>query len=355
MDRVHRLMEGAAGRIFHSACLLAAVEGQPVLHRAYGRGHLDTVYDLASLTKPLATTAVMMQLAAAGRCGPQTPLRALLPEADRAGSGLRPLRLWHLLAHASGLPAWAPFFRRVEDLPPTSRRRALRRLVVSTPLEAAPGARALYSDLGFILLEWAIERCTRHRLDDLAARLVYRPLGLTRTLFVDLCQRPAALRALRRRLPFAPTERCPWRGRRLRGEVHDENCAAMGGVAGHAGLFSTAYEVHVLARELVAAYHGGRSVFDRTTVRRFLEPQPPPGSTRTLGWDTPATRGSSSGRHFGPRSVGHLGFAGTSLWIDLERSLWVVLLTNRVYYGREPNRLLTFRPRLHDAVLRALR
>jgi serine-type D-Ala-D-Ala carboxypeptidase len=349
MKRAHRLMvEAVASRSFHSGCLLVAQEGQPLVHQAYGRGRLDTVYDLASLTKPLATTAVMMQLAAQGELDPERRLVDLLPLRDRPE--VRSIRIWHLLAHAAGLPAWVPFFRQVEAVPAARKRQTIRRLVASTPLEAAPGRQTVYSDLGFILLAWAIERAAGTRLDRLAARSIYQPLGLSRTFFVDLA-RP---RETREAIRFAPTERCAWRRRELLGEVHDENCAAMGGISGHAGLFSTAYEVHLLARELVAAYHGARSLFDRDVVRRFLLRRPLPGATRVLGWDTPSARGSSSGRFFGPRSVGHLGFTGTSLWIDLERAIWVVLLTNRVYYGREPNPMKALRPRLHDAILRAL-
>jgi CubicO group peptidase (beta-lactamase class C family) len=129
----------------------------------------------------------------------------------------------------------------------------------------------------------------------------------------------------------------------------------MGGVCGHAGLFSTAYEVHLLAREITSAYQGGRSIFDRQVVRKFLLKRPLAHAPRVLGWDTPATAESSSGNYFGPRAVGHLGFTGTSLWIDLDRALWVVLLTNRVYFGREPNPMIAFRPRLHDAILEVIR
>jgi serine-type D-Ala-D-Ala carboxypeptidase len=340
-------MRDAAGRIFHSATLLVAREGQVLLHEAHGRSRLDTAYDLASLTKPLATTAAAMLLTAEGQLSPDDRLAALLPEAERRH--LRDLRLWHLLAHAAGLPAWRPFYQRVEHLPAARRRGAVRRLVAATPLQTAPGREAIYSDLGFILLDWAIERRAGERLDRLLARRLCRPLGLSRTFFIDLHRRRPPATAI------APTERCPWRGRRLVGEVHDENCAAMGGISGHAGLFATAYDVHLLARELAAAYHGGRSIFDRQVVRRYLLARPLRGSTRALGWDTPSASGSSSGRCFGVRSVGHLGFTGTSLWIDLERALWVVLLTNRVYYGREPNLLRPFRPRLHDAVAQALR
>lgn len=349
---VHRLMQqGVDRRWFHSACLLAAVEGQPIIHRAYGRGRLDTVYDLASLTKPLAATTVTMQLVAQGKLRAGHLVRQWIPELRDPGA--RDLRVWHLLAHSSGLPAWLPLYEDVSGFAPSRRRQAIRRRAAATLLEARPGRRTLYSDLGFILLDHLLHRCAGAPLDRLMDRLVCGPLGLGRTLFLPL-KDPRQREALLSQWPFAPTERCPWRGRRLQAEVHDDNCHAMGGVSGHAGLFSTAHDVHLLARELVAAFHGRPSLLDPKVVRRFLSWPKAPGSTRVLGWDTPDPRGSSAGHGFGPGSVGHLGFTGTSLWIDLRRSLWVVLLTNRVYYGREPNPMPAFRPRLHDAVTKAL-
>jgi len=349
---VHRLMQqGVDRRWFHSACLLAAVDGQPVIHRAYGRGRLDMVYDLASLTKPLAATTVTMRLAAQGALRVGQRVRQWIPELRDPRA--RSMRIWHLLAHSSGLPAWLPLYEEVSGFAPSRRRQAIRRRASAAPLEACPGRRTLYSDLGFILLDQLLHRCAGAPLDILMHRLVCRPLCLGRTLFLPLKNRQTREELLSC-WPFAPTERCPWRGRRLKAEVHDDNCHAMGGVSGHAGLFSTAHEVHLLARELTAAFHGRPSLFDPQVVRRFLSWPRAPGSTRVLGWDTPDPQGSSTGRGFGPDSVGHLGFTGTSLWIDLRRSLWVVLLTNRVYYGREPNPMPAFRPRLHDAVLKCL-
>ena len=341
-----------ARRDFPAACLLAAVNGEPVIHEAYGRAELDTLFDLASLTKPLAVTAVAMKLVEQGVLDLEDPAVRWLPELPPGPA--RRIKVWHLLAHASGLPAWSPFFQQVSAMAPTHRRRAVRLRAARTPLEAAPGKAAVYSDLGFILLDWLLERCGGARLDRLARRLIYRPLGLARTLFIPL-GRPARRDALIKRHTFAPTEDCPWRGRRLLAEVHDDNCHAMGGVAGHAGLFSTALEVHLLACAISAAWHGESSIFRSGVARSFLSKRRgPAGTTRVLGWDTPSDTGSSSGHFLGPHSVGHLGFTGTSLWIDLPRRAWVVLLTNRVYFGREPNPMPAFRPPLHDAVLSSL-
>ena len=347
MNAVHRLMERGVLRHFPHACLLVARDGQPLIHQAFGRARLETIFDVASLTKPLAATAAAMQLIADGALRVGDPVRRWVPEVDRPET--RALRVSHLLDHSSGLPAWSPLYQQVAQISAPRRRHAVRRRVAVTPLEAPSGQRPVYSDLGFILLDWVLQRCSGQRLDRLAARRVYAPLGLSRTSFVDLAREPF--------LPpseFAPTERCPWRGRRLRAEVHDDNCHSMGGISGHAGLFSTAYEIHLLARELHAAHRGRRSIFETAVVRRFFAWRRPPDSTRCLGWDTPSPEGSSSGRLFSPHSVGHLGFTGTSLWIDLERSIWVILLTNRVHPGREPNPMKAFRPRLHDTIMREL-
>ncbi len=348
MKRIHQLINaGLTQQHYQSASLLVAQGGQPLIHQAYGKAQLDSVFDLASLTKPLATTAVMMQLTAEGRLSPDTPLIRLLPELKWPGA--RDLRIWHLLCHAAGLTAWRPYYQELASRPARGRRQAMRRMVAATPPEAHAPAPTCYSDLGFILLDWALERCTGTRLDRLAHNKIFRPLGLTHTFFIDLDR--AGPQVHHGRSLIVPTERCPWRKRRLRGEVHDDNCWAMGGVSGHAGLFSTAHDIHLLTRSLVAAYHGAPSIFSRRVVRRFFNHSPLPGSSRVLGWDTPTAERSSAGRLFGPHTVGHLGFTGTSLWVDLERSLWIIFLTNRVYYGREPNPMPALRPRLHDAIM----
>lgn len=350
MKNVHRIISRAVARgDFPSACLAVARDGEVVIQRAYGGANLDTVFDLASLTKPLATTMVAMKLV---ECG-------VIKLADRASLWLPELPVGpacsitvrQLLDHSSGLPAWRPFHEQVSAMAPPRRRRAVRLRAARTPLEAAPGRQAVYSDLGFILLAWLLERIGGARLDQLARRMIFAPLGLERTFFISLGENQRR-ESLLSRHDFAPTEQCPWRGRRLVAEVHDDNCHAMGGVSGHAGLFSTVMEVHVLAHEVSAAWHGEPSILGPGVVRRFLSrPSGPAGTTRVLGWDTPSSGGSSSGHHFGPQSVGHLGFTGTSLWMDLPRRTWVVLLTNRVHGGRDPNPMPRLRPRVHDAVM----
>ena len=348
MKRIDQIMNQGVSKCFTAACVLAARDGHPVIHQAHGKARLDTIFDVASMTKPLATTAAAMVLCAEGKLRMGDYVRRWVPEVDRPET--RAMRVSHLLDHSSGLPAWLPFYEQARHLAPSRRRQSIRRRVSATPLESRPGGQPVYSDLNLILMDWVLERCSGSRLDRLTARRIYESLGLTRTCFVDLARPEALAHPLK---DFAPTERCPWRKKRLRAEVHDDNCHAMGGISGHAGLFSTAHEVHLLARELVAAYNGGRSLFDGKVVRRFFHWRRPADSPRRLGWATPQGL-ISPGRHFGPLTVGHLGYTGTSLWIDLERSIWVVLLTNRVYYGRDPAKINVFRPRLHDAVMQAM-
>ncbi len=350
---------GVEDGAFPAACLLVAKDGgELVVHQAFGRARLDSVFDLASLTKPLATVATLMRRVAAGRLDVDTRVEELIPSARRAPIGQ--VTVAQLAAHCAGLPAWRPFFEALHTLPYAEARKRLRRALLSEPLEAEPGERSVYSDLGYLLLDWVLERDSGLRLHRLAHQEVYRPLSLGSTTFrpldeVDASSAEKAADAW----PFVPTERCPRRGRLL-GEVHDDNAHAIGGVAGHAGLFSTAHEVHLLARELVAAYVGARSLFERDVVRAFWDARPARSARGrvdgwALGWDRPTQGALSSAGKRPPRvAVGHLGFTGTSIWIDLEHRAWVILLTNRVYHGREPNPMKALRPRLHDAAWRAL-
>jgi CubicO group peptidase (beta-lactamase class C family) len=239
-----------------------------------------------------------------------------------------------LLAHASGLPAWRPLYQAGDA-------QAMRAAVLAEPLEAAPGTRSVYSDLGFMLLGWHLEARLGAPLDQLFARRIAAPLGL------ELGFRPADAAAC------APTEGT------LRGVVHDDNARVLGGVAGHAGLFGTAADVSRVAHALVAAWHGARStalprLWPAARVQQMWRPSGVPGSTWCLGWDRPAATGSSAGARWPRDGVGHLGFTGCSLWIDPPRARWVVLLSNRVHPTRANERIKAFRPVLHDAVVAAL-
>jgi CubicO group peptidase (beta-lactamase class C family) len=222
--------------------------------------------------------------------------------------------------------------------------------IQAMPLVSEPGTKELYSDLGIILLGDVLERVAGAPLDRFVADRVLAPLGMKETRF----QPPAEL------LPrIAPTEHDEWRGRVVHGEVHDENAFAMGGIAPHAGLFSTAADLARFAQAMLGMLakgsHAGRRIVERATVERFSRRAGiVPGSDRALGWDTKSAEGSTAGTLFSPSSFGHTGFTGTSLWIDPERELYLVLLTNRVHPTRENRRISEVRPALADAVVRAI-
>ena len=341
------LEEGIRQRAFPGGVAAIAQEGRLLGLKAFGRFTYDagspavqpeTIYDLASVTKVVATTTVAMVLYERGVLRLEKPLVEIVPEFDFSDDPRRrQVTLAMLLSHSSGLPAYARLFEEVDG--PDSLLRAACRL----PLEAAPGTRAVYSDIGFILVGEALQRLTGEPLDDLCRRLVLEPLGMTHAGFCP----PAELR---REIP--PTEQdMTFRHRVVQGEVQDENAAVLGGVAAHAGLFAPALEVAVFAESML---RGGAPLLRPETVDLFTRRVGrPEGSSRALGWDTPSIP-SQSGRYFSARAFGHLGYAGTSLWIDPERQLSVTLLTNRTWPDRKPQGIKQVRPAFHDAVIAAL-
>ncbi|WP_051184863.1 serine hydrolase domain-containing protein [Desulfatiglans anilini] len=352
-----QLHRGVGEGVFPGAVLLAAREGRILLLEACGRlssapaepaVRVDTLFDLASLTKPLAATMAVMRLVDRGRLHLDQPLETILsdqqvPE-DKAGLTPR-----MLLAHASGLKDWHPFYRDLAGAPAGERRQAVRRAILEMPLVHRPGQATLYSDLGFMLLEWIVERAGGMPLDRCVREGVYEPLGLSDVFFWGGAVPAHCSRTT------AATEYCSWRGRMLRGEVHDENAWFMGGFSGHAGLFGTARGVYALTDMLVQHLDGLKEdIFRPATVRCFLHRQDLGDGTRTLGWDTPSGEHSSAGRFFSRQSIGHLGFTGTSVWVDLERRIVVILLTNRVHPSRENIAIRAFRPILHDTVMAEL-
>ncbi|MDA8163872.1 MAG: serine hydrolase [Desulfobacteraceae bacterium] len=314
-----------------------------------------TCFDLASLTKPLATGLTILCLINDGALALETPLPFLLSgdvPADKQGITLR-----HLLGHASGLPAHRPYFESLVKMPADERWAALRRWILAEPLLSAPGGRTLYSDLGFLLLGMIVAERSGRGLARMAAERVLRPLGLEEEIFFQpLWEEEKEPSTRLRGRVFAATERCPWRGRLLSGEVHDDNAHALGGVAGHAGLFGTAGGMLALVRHLLDVRQG-RAVhpgYRPEDLRVFLSTRSVQGSSWGLAFDTPSPVGSSAGRHFSETSFGHLGFTGTSFWVDPEKELAVVLLTNRVHPTRDNGRIKAFRPLFHNAVVETL-
>ncbi len=294
----------------------------------------DTIYDVASLTKPLATTILVGRAMESGQMALDDPVSKFVPGIDAR------IRIEHLLDHSSGYPAHIRFDQALpKGLTPGSWD-AWRHVVfaaANTPRENAPGMEAIYSDIGFILLGAALEVALAKPLS-IAHALLGTPL------FYRDQRGPPALPPVRPIHPIAPTEDC------APGQVHDENARVMGGAAGHAGLFGTAEGVLQIAEQLVLAYHGFKGgILQPDTIRKLWQPSLVEGSTRTLGWDRPSKARSSTGGRWPPQSVGHLGFTGTSLWIEPDRALIVALVSNRVHPSRANNMIRRLRPALHDA------
>jgi CubicO group peptidase (beta-lactamase class C family) len=346
-DSVRRVVDAAlADSAFPGAlAVVGDAEGRQV---TYGAGRIDwapdaprpdaeTLWDLASLTKVVGTTSAVLQLVGEGRVALDAPVQRYLPEWTGAGKERATVR--HLLTHSSGLPAWRPLYKEA-----TSPESALA-LVVATQLDTLPGARYVYSDLNFILLGTIAARVVGRPLDALLRDRVFLPLGM-----LDTRYRPPAGELSR----IAPTEYDPWRQRKVRGEVHDENAYALGGMAGHAGLFSTGADLARLARAyLNGGELEGRRVFEARAVADFTRAQDTAVSHRALGWETP-TGANSAGHRLSPRAFGHTGFTGTSLWVDPARGVYVLLLTNRVNPTRMNTKIGRVRVALADAVLQAL-
>ena len=357
--KIHQLMQsGVEERVFPGAVLLAARGDEILFHQAYGYAslipekqflHRDTIFDLASLTKPLATTLAIMALIEKGLLSLDQLLefwseRNHFPEQKK-------ITIRQLLAHSAGFPAYQPYY---SDLIHHSgnKKAILRDRVLREPLLYPPGSQTVYSDLGFIVLEWIFEETAEEGLDTWTRKNIYQPLGLPYLGF-----RPITLSGVSDPENYAATEDCPWRKKILRGEVHDDNAYAVGGVSGQAGLFGTASEIYQILRALKRAYDrpDDQNFFDGALVRLFWEKQQwPQGTTRALGFDTPSEKESSAGRFFSSKSVGHLGFTGTSFWLDLEKDLLVVLLTNRIHPTRTNEKIKSFRPLIHDLVFQEM-
>ncbi len=332
-DAAFRILKNAIDeRAFPGASVAILHRGQLVASRAFGRftftpdsTHVtpDTIFDIASVSKIVATTT----------------MAAILHERDVLDlDGKIPARddltIRNLLTHTSGLPAYIKLFQQTRD------RNELLRLAYATPLEATPGSRTEYSDIGFIILGHLLENLAREPLDSFCQREIFDRLGMKDTHF-----HPAA--DLKTRI--APTaDDQLFRHKIIQGEVHDENASVMNGVAGHAGVFSTACDLALFANCWLI---DGSPILKPETVKLFTSPQP--STTRALGWDRP-TPPSSSGQYFSPSSFGHLGFTGTSLWCDPEKQLAIVLLTNRTWPDSMNQAIKQIRPKFHDAVIESL-
>ena len=335
--------------IFPGAQVAVAHQGKLIASRSFGNQTYEpdspkitaeTLYDLASVTKVVTTTAIAMQLYDQKKLRIDIPVKSYLPEFG--GGSKDSVTIRHLLTHSAGVLWWDSLWVKAK-----TREEALK-YIYTLPLVYSPGDSMIYSDLGIILVGQVLEVITGKSLEQLAREMIYLPIGMTHTMFNP----PDSLRSR-----IAPTEIGGSMKRGLiHGEVHDENAYFLGGVSAHAGLFSTAEDLARFAQMLIngGIYHHKR-FFSPQTIRFWTTPQNmPPGSNRALGWDTPSEKGSSAGDYFSPGSFGHLGFTGTSLWIDPTRELAVILLTNRVYPTRQKKGIYEVRREFHDKVFQSL-
>ena len=349
-ERFARAYEGLRAAIgakaFPAASVAVTHEGKLIALRSFGRFTFDpaspevtigTIFDLASVSKVVATTAMAMILYQRGFLDLEMPVISVVGEFGGEDPRRDEITLRMLLAHSSGLPAYEKLFLRAQS------KQTLLEAAFTTPLANEPGSHAEYSDIGFIIFGVALERLAYEPLDHFCQREVFGPLALTHTTFNPARELHATI---------APTvDDQTFRHRIVQGEVQDENASVLGGVAGHAGLFGTAQNVATFAHTML---QGGQSILRPETLDVFTKRESSPeGTSRALGWDTPSKL-SQSGKYFSATSFGHLGYTGTSLWIDPERKLSITLLTNRTWPDCSNKAIQQVRPRFHDAVVEAL-
>ena len=340
------IQKGIAQAVFPAASIAVTWQGKLVALKAFGRFTYEpgsppvtvaTVFDLASVSKSVATTSMAMILYERGLIDLEAPVVSIVPEFAGSDARRSDVTMHMLLAHSSGLPAYEKLFLRAKS------RDELVAAAFTTPLTADPATRAEYSDIGFIILAIALERVADEGLDRFCQRELFGPLGMLHTAFNP----PATWRAS---IPPTADDRS-FRKRIIQGEVQDENASVLGGVAGQAGLFGTAEDLATFSHVLL---QGGPPLVRPETLALFTRRETAPaGTSRALGWDTPSAP-SQSGKYFSPRSFGHLGYTGTSLWIDPERQLSITLLTNRTLPDCSNKAIKDVRPAFHDAVVEAL-
>ncbi|SDU14942.1 serine hydrolase domain-containing protein [Desulfobacula phenolica] len=352
-DKISKLMEQAILKgIFPGAVLLCAVNQKIVFFEAYGMADLfnkrkmrkDSIFDLASLTKPLATALAVLKLVEKRQVFLDQKIGSILEEfktSDKAD-----ITIDMLLRHTSGFPAHREYFKKIittAKLP----RQCLRDFLVHEPLENRVNTCQVYSDLGFMLIAWIIETITCQRLDHFVSEQIYRPLGIDDLFFIKLNQHNEKLKKYRQKI--VATQQCPWRKRVLAGEVDDDNAWAAGGIEGHAGLFGSAGSIYKLCCEILNAVQNKKTiVLAPDIIKSFVLKKNK--HDMVAGFDTPSKENSSSGRYFSKSSIGHLGFTGTSFWIDPEISKIIIFLSNRVHPLRSNEGIKKFRPQLHDLI-----
>jgi CubicO group peptidase (beta-lactamase class C family) len=326
--------------------------GEAALYPEKRKLQKNNFFDLASLTKPLATTLAILSLINDKKIDVDEKLASLLEKKIKGKKSKITAR--KLLNHSSGFPAYREYFNILKDTAQKEKSKCVENLILQEKLDYEPGSRSLYSDLGFILLGRIIEKKAGCRQDQYVAEKVLRPLNLERKIFYNPIFEG---KKSHKKTDFVATENCPWRKKILCGEVHDDNCFAMGGVAGHSGLFGNIAGMTSFIGIILDMWKGvvkHPNIQKEDLVAFLARQQQIAGSTWALGFDTPAQKESSSGTYLSKTSVGHLGFTGTSFWIDPEKDVAVVLLSNRVHPSRENIKIKQFRPYFHNKVMEKL-
>lgn len=354
-DPISELMEQAVSKgIFPGAVLLCAIDEDIVFHDSFGSANIftnekmqtDHIFDLASLTKPIATTLAISKLLEQDKIGLYQEIGSILKVLSKTSKAKITIDM--LLRHTSGLPAYKDYYKKIVSQK-FSRKEYLRQLLVDQELENPINFCQVYSDIGFMILSWVIEEVSCQRLDAFIYKNIFVPLGIHNLFFVDLNSAIKASSTSGYR--FAATQYCPWRDRLLVGEVDDENAWAVGGIEGHAGLFGDVFSVYILCCEILKAVQGRTtSVLKSSIIKELIKKKTLHDYDMVAGFDTPSKENSSAGQFFSKNSIGHLGFTGTSFWIDPESSLTVILLTNRVHPSRSNEGIKKFRPELHDLI-----
>jgi serine-type D-Ala-D-Ala carboxypeptidase len=345
------IQQGVTDGVFPAAELLVAHRGE-IRHRGhYGTATAGVLFDIASLTKPIATATRAMQLAAQHHLNIDHPVSEFLRAAQNTECAAVTLR--QLLNHTAGLVAWRPFFQMIStgDIGTPAACSQISSLALNEPFEYHAGTRGRYSDLGYIVLAAVLEKFDGRTLEAQFQKEIASPLGLTDTLYQPLPQsgRPPHTHSG----TCAPTEQCEWRNCIVEGVVHDQNCYAMGGVSGHAGLFSTALDIHTFFYQFASCLRGHSDWIHPETIATFLDRRhigAVADASHLCGWDTPGASRSQAGHFFSANAIGHLGYTGCSIWADLESDWWMIFLTNRIHPSTKNEKIKTFRPQLHDAV-----
>lgn len=371
-SKVSALLEDAVEQgVFPGVVLLAARYGEILYKQGFGTKSaripdsspmtVDTVFDIASLTNVLATTTLIIKLVESGKLKLEDKVARYIQSFGVHGKSS--ITLGHLLSHTSGLPSWAPFFEELIRANGGSRlgiltSRGAKEYVISSINRSQPrypcGVRQIYSDIGFIILGVLVEVLTGLSLDKAFYKHVSQPLGLKSTSFVDL-----SLIKRRGIHPvtdvIAPTEDCPWRKRILWGEVHDDNAWAMGGIAGHSGIFSSISDLHLFCREMILAYREQSNFLKKSSVQKLWHGLENGGQHKWLyGWDVPSKENGLLDSNLSENAVGICGFTGCSMWLEPEKGIHIIMLSNRVHPSRANKKIVAFRPVIHDAVLEVL-